>query len=108
MSIEKNDNDVLPSVDISSGTVRNGPIEVGHQFEFSTSTQANNIGVSAPVNQPWFSPDSFSFNGPGSFTVTAELASIGGWGYGVTGMNRSNPNPRIPVGGGVPGQLKAS
>jgi hypothetical protein len=91
----------MPSVDISSGTVSGGTIQVGHTFEFSTSATGS-ISVTVPDNGAWFSPSPASFTGPGSVTVTAELASQTGWGFGVTGMERSNTNPRIPVGTSMP------
>lgn len=99
---------VLPSVDISTGNVTGGSIGVGHQFKFSTNASGN-ISVTVPTtpNSAWFSPSPASFTGPGSVTVTAELESLTGWGYGVTGMNRTNSNPHIVVAGTKP-RAKAS
>jgi hypothetical protein len=91
----------MPSVDISSGTVSGGSITVGRTFEFSTNASGN-ISVTVPANGVWFSPSPASFTGPGSVTVTALLSSVIGWGYGVTGMERSNTNPHIPVGVSIP------
>ncbi|MGA8270881.1 MAG: hypothetical protein WB919_04925 [Candidatus Sulfotelmatobacter sp.] len=101
MSKTHDEETVLPSVDISSGILSDGPIKVGHEFNFSTTATADNISVTVPTgpNSAWFSTSPAVFNGPGSVTVTAELASIGeGWGFGVTGIDRSNSNPHIPVG----------
>jgi hypothetical protein len=97
----KSDNGLTPSVDISTARVTNGPIEVNQQFVFSTNASGN-ISVTAPTGPAWFSPSPAYFTGPGSVTVTAELVSAIGWGYHVTGMNVSNSNPHVPVGGAMP------
>jgi hypothetical protein len=105
MSKSQDEPTVLPSVDISSGVLSDGPIVVGHQFKFSTTTTANNIEVTVPIgpNSAWFSTSPAKLDGPGSVTVTADLASVGlGWGFGVNGMSRSNSNPHIPVGAAMP------
>jgi len=87
----------MPSVDISSGTITNGPVVVNQEFQWSTSATAPNCEVTAEV-QNWFEPTPCSVIGPGSSTVTAKLSSITGWTFGVTGLDRSNSNPKIPVG----------
>jgi hypothetical protein len=103
----------LPSVDISSGVVQNGPIVVGDPFLFTTSSAEaiDGITVSA-ASQDWFSPYLFTFNSPGDgtpvqVTVTAELSNPTGWSFNVTGMDRSNNNPHVPVDPSFP-ETKAS
>jgi hypothetical protein len=99
--MKKNNDDPIPSVDISSGEITNGPIVVDQTFQWSTNAVAPNCKVAAQA-QNWFAPTPCPVNGPGSTTVTAKLASVTGWTFGVTGLDRSNGNPKIPVGSAKP------
>ncbi len=103
---------VVASIDLATGTITFNPghsiIVVGNQFNWTTGASGN-ITVSTPTGSAWFSPNSNSFTGPGSVTVTAELASVGlGWTYNVTGLNRGGNNPKIPIGSHMPGEIKRS
>ena len=101
---------VLPTVDITTGTVSNGPIKLGEQFQWTTTANDSNISVHAPVapNSQWFSPNPTpSFNGPGNVTVTATMTSgANGWSYTATNIN-VNANARVHVQASMP-QAKAS
>ena len=94
--MRKANDSVMPSVDISSGAISDGPLVVNQEFQWSTSSYAPDCKVTAEV-QNWFEPTPCSVVGPGSSTVTAKLASITGWTFGVSGLERSVSNPKIPV-----------
>jgi hypothetical protein len=46
----------IPSVDVVTGIVTNGPIEVGEAFRWTCSEFAANITVTAQP-APWFTPN---------------------------------------------------
>ncbi|MGB8580014.1 MAG: hypothetical protein WCD47_04280 [Candidatus Sulfotelmatobacter sp.] len=75
----------IPSVDVVTGTVTDGPIKDGESFKWTCSEDSGDIKVTAqlmPGGNPWFSPSPASFTAPsGSATVTAEGMSVGGWSY---------------------------
>ncbi len=88
----------MPSVDVVTGAVTNGPIKDGEEFQWTCSEDSGDIKVTAqlmPGGKPWFSPSPASFTAPGgSATVTAEGASVTGWTYTA---NVETDNARIQV-----------
>lgn len=98
----------MPSVDVVTGTVTNGPIKEGEQFEWTCSEDSGDIKVTAqvmPGGKPWFSPSPASFTAPsGSATVTAEGVSLGGWSYTA---NVQTDGAKIRVDSSMP-EAKAS
>lgn len=77
----------MPSVDVVTGQVTNGPIKNGQQFQWTAANSSGNITVTGedmPSNgDPWFSPSPTSFTAPsGSATVTAKgVSPPAGWSY---------------------------
>jgi hypothetical protein len=100
----------VPSVDVVTGAVTDGPIKSGHEFKWTCSEDSGNISVTAqnmPGGDPWFSPSPASFTAPGgSATVTAEGVSLTGWSYTA---NVNTDDTKIQVSSSMPApQAKAS
>jgi hypothetical protein len=89
----------IPSVDVVTGIVTNGPIEVDEAFRWTCSEFSANITVTA-LPAPWFTPNPASFTAPdGSATVTAVLISPVGeeWSWTASGVEVA-PGARVAVG----------
>jgi hypothetical protein len=75
----------LPEVDVSTGLVTNGPLEVNQSFVFVNRTNtACAVSTPSDPNDQWFTPTPISVpaasNGnTGTYTVTAAIA--GTWTY---------------------------
>jgi hypothetical protein len=103
----------MPSVDVVTGDVTNGPIMDGEEFQWTCSEDRGTVYVTAqltPGGKPWFTPSGSdtSFTAPsGSFTVTAqEVSPIAGWSYTA---NVNTDNAKIRVDSSMPGRhAKAS
>ncbi|HXJ88069.1 MAG TPA: hypothetical protein VMS18_14705 [Candidatus Binatia bacterium] len=83
----------IPSVDVSSGNVTNGPIHSGQTFVW-TSSAASGTAITVyarnmPTGQPWFQSSPVTFTTPSaSAQVTAEAA--GAWTWTAKGVNVNN------------------
>ncbi len=83
----------MPTIDIATSKVSNGPIYEGEQFAWTTSASVSDIQVYAQImqnGQPWFTPNQNPFNGPAtgplpdnSNVVTAAdaVSPASGWTY---------------------------
>ena len=98
---------VMPTVDVATAVVTNGPIKVGEQFEWTCVECApgSNITVTAqntPNGEPWFIPSPISFTAPGlSSPVTLEgVSPETGWWYNAnvpTGDKKVRVLPSEPA-----------
>jgi hypothetical protein len=94
-----------PQVDVSTGKVVLGTLEVNQPFEFTIPSAAStNITVTAQNSnvQPyqWFTPDPATITA-GSTSVTVEATEASppaGWlTYSVKGMNVTTNNPHLII-----------
>jgi hypothetical protein len=98
----------MPSIDVVTGAVTDGPIVVGEEFQWTCSECSGNVYVIAQDMGgglgPWFTPSGTdaSFTAPGgSVTVTAKGVNIGtGWTYTA---NVNTDDTRIHVDSSMPG-----
>lgn len=89
----------MPSVDVITGIVTNGPIEIGEAFRWTCAEYTGNITVTAqlmPNGEPWFIPSPASFTAPdGSATVTA-VGPAGRWTWTAIGV-QVDPGAKVWV-----------
>jgi hypothetical protein len=98
-----------PQVDVSTGNVSLGDLEIDHNFEFTIPTAITKNVTITPENSSikpyqWFTPNPATITaGSTSVTVEAvEASPAGGWlTYSVTGMNVQDTNPHIVVSDGI-------
>jgi hypothetical protein len=100
----------MPSVDVVTGIVTNGPIREGEAFRWTCIEFSGNITVAAqlmPDGQPWFSPSPTSFTAPeGSATVTTvSVSPVGGWSWTASGVQVA-PRARVMVDAPFPKHAK--
>ena len=99
----------MPSVDVVTGVVTNGPIKDGEEFQWTCSEDSGDIKVTAqlmPGGKPSGSaPVPLPSPRPGKRTVTAEGASVTGWTYTA---NVETDNARIQVDSSMGTHQKAS
>jgi hypothetical protein len=79
----------IPSVDVVTGIVTNGPLRESEPFRWTCVEFSANITVTAqPAGNPWFTPNPASFTAPdGSATaVPISLSPVGGWSWTASGV----------------------
>jgi hypothetical protein len=98
----------MPSVDVITGIVTNGPIREGEAFQWTCIECSGNISVTAqimPNGEPWFTPSPTSFTAPsGSATVT-DVGPVGRWTWTGGGV-QVDPGAHVDVEAGAPKQVK--
>ena|ERR1700728_620260 len=90
----------IPSVDVVTGIVTNGPILEGEPFRWTCVEFSANITVTAQsAPDPWFTPSPASFIAPdGSATVIPlAMSPIGGWSWTASGV-QVNAGAHVVVG----------
>lgn len=107
----------MPTVDVETGAVSNGPVRSAHTFEWTCSEAPSGTTITVyannmPSGAPWFQNSSgkgeITFTTPNaSASVTAEsMSPPGGWKWTAQGVN-VDAGAHVNVSGTVP-KAKAS